>query len=425
MRRINIFIISLILSGLFLSSCGTGSSKKHRLEIAIWGTVKEVEIIKGTIKVFNEKYPDVEVVISHSPQGQGYIDKLLTRAASGSMPDIMFCEVNFVDQFIEKNMLMDVSGMLKKDRELNEKDYFPEIINRFKRGSKLYGLPRDVAPFACIFYNQSLFDAAGVKYPKDGWNMNQFLDTAKKLTKKDKSGMTVQYGFFGWSWQNFVYTFGGKIVDNVRDPKKCLLNQKPAIDGLTFYRDLSHKYKVMPAPNTVEMGYNEMFMTGKIAMYGSGIWDSPTLRDIKKFKWDVVMFPKGPKGTRGFATGGSGYGISSTTKNPELAWELLKFMSGRLSQEKLAETGLAQPALKKIANGKYWARDTKNPPANKGMLNEAVRHIIYNPFLINWSEIEQKIINQRIDLIIRNQLDIKKAMDEITIEMDQELKKRK
>ncbi|MBU1075682.1 MAG: sugar ABC transporter substrate-binding protein [Spirochaetes bacterium] len=397
--------------------------EKNELEIAIWGNIKEVIIIEESIKLFNEKYPDIIVTISHSPQGQGYIDRILTRAASGSMPDIMFCEVNFIDKFIEKDMLMDISGLLAKDRSITEKDYFPQIISRFKKGEKLYGLPRDVAPFACIFYNKNLFDQAGVPYPKDSWSMAQFLETAKKLTKISKSGIVNQYGFYGWAWQNFVYSFGGKIVDNVHEPRKCLLNQANAIKGLEFYRDLIYKYKVMPSPSSVETGYNEMFMTGRIAMYGSGIWDTPVLRDTKDFKWDVAMFPKGPGGRRGFATGGSGYAISKSAKNLEMAYELLKVISGEYGQKKLAEAGLAQPALKKLAYGPLWAGDKVNPPVNKGMLNEAVEYIIFNPFIANWSEVEQKIIYPRIDLIVRNQINTKKAMDEIAKEIDQELQK--
>ncbi len=415
--------VCFIITSLFLlNSCGDVFVPKKRLEIAIWGNIKELKIIEETIKIYNKKYPDVKVTIAHAPQGQGYIDKLLTRAASGSMPDILFCEVNFVDQFIEKNMLLDVSDLIKNDKEIKEDDYFPQIINRFKKGKKLFGLPRDVAPFACIFYNKNLFDQEGLPYPKDNWDMKKFLDTAKKLTKRDGNELATQYGFYGWSWQNFVYCYGGRIVDNVENPKKCILNSKVAIEALTFYRDLIYKYKVMPAPHTLEMGFNEMFMTGKIAMYGSGIWETPVLRDIKSFDWDVVMFPKGPTGKRGYATGGSGYAISSTTKNKELAWELLKMMSGEYSQIKLAQSGLAQPALKKLAYGLYWAKDP-NPPKNKGMLNEAVKYIVFNPFITRWSEIEQKSINQRIDLIIRDQIDIKKALNEIVKEVDVELKK--
>ncbi len=423
----NIFKIGfLFLIAIFiLGSCVLKEKKdKLTLEIAIWGNIKEVQIIKDSIKNFKKEHPDIKVIISHSPQGQGYIDKLLTRAASGSMPDVMFCEVNFVDKFIEKNMLLDISDFLKNDKEISGNDYFPEILNRFKQGEKLFGLPRDVAPFACIYYNKNLFDEAGISYPSDNWDMKKFLSTAKKLTKKDASGRVKQYGFYGWSWQNFVYAFGGRIVDNIQKPKKCILNQKNAINGLRFYKDLIYKHKVMPAPGSQEMGFNEMFMTGKIAMYGSGIWDTPVLRDIKTFKWDVVMFPKGPGGMRGFATGGSGYAISVSAKNPELAYKLLKVVSGEYGQKKLAETGLAQPALKHLAYGPYWEGDKTNPPKNKGMLNKAVQYIIFNPFIANWSEIEQKVINHKIDLVVRDQLEIKKALNDAAKEINQILEKR-
>lgn len=416
-RLISVFLLGFIF---FIQCSKVEKNKAKKLEVAIWGNIKEVEIIKESIAIFNKEHPDVKVIITHAPQGQAYIDRILTRAASDSMPDVMFCEVNFIDKFIEKKMLMDITDLIKADKTISESDYFPEILNRFKQGKKLFGLPRDVAPFACIFYNKNLFDEAGVSYPDDNWNMKKFLNIAKQLTKK-KNNRIIQYGYYGWSWQNFVYAFGGKFVDNIKKPRKCLLKSANAINGLTFYKDLIYKYEVMPSPSSIEMGFNEMFMTGKVAMYGSGIWDTPVLRDIKRFKWDVAMFPKGPSGHRGFATGGSGYAISKTAKDPQLAYKLLKVISGSYGQKKLAEAGLAQPALKKLAYGASWAKD-KNPPANKGMLNDAVQYIVFNPFIPTWSEIEQKVVNPKIDLVIRNQLDVKKAMNDITKEINELLK---
>lgn len=417
-------IIGLLVLLLMVNSCIEKRETDISLEIAIWGNIKEVKIIKESVKLFNKKYPDIYVDITHAPQGNIYIDRILTRAASGSVPDVMFCEVNFIDQFIDKGMLMDISQFLKKDKEISESDYFKKILNRFKRKNRLYGLPRDVAPFACIYYNKNLFNEMGVSYPKDAWNMNQFLEIAQKLTKRDSNGDVVHYGFYGWSWQNFVYAFGGRIVDNVDNPKQCFLYKKNAIDGIKFYHDLIYKYKVMAPPSSIEMGYNEMFMTGKIAMYGSGIWETPVFRDIKNFKWDVVMFPKGPQGKRGFATGGSGYAVSSSTKHPKLAYELLKIIAGEYGQKKLAQSGLAQPALKQLADSSYWSKDKKSLPANKGMLNEAVQYIIFNPYLSNWSEIEQKIINPRIDLVVRDRIEVKEAMNAITKDINNILKKR-
>ncbi len=422
MKRFLFFYFAILI--ISLSSCiiEKPKGKKEKLEIQVWGSYKEVQIIKDSIKKFNDIYPQLKIELSHAPQGEGYVERILTRAVANDLPDIIFCEVNFIDRFIEKNILADLTPYLKKDGDISETDFFPQIINRFKKGKKLYALPRDVAPFACIYYNKSLFDREGIPYPADDWDIYEFLEVAKKLTKG--TGVKKQYGFTTWVWKNFIYAFNGKLVDDIKNPKKCLLGKKQAINGMKFYRDLIYKYKVMPSPESVEMGYNQMFMTGKVAMYGSGIWETPIFREIKKFKWDIVMFPKGPEGNRGFATGGSGYAISATSKNKELAFKFLKLIAGKEGELKLAETGLAQPALKELAYSKFWAGDTSSLPVNKKMLNKAVEYIIFNPMISEWQEIEEKIISPRIDLIVRNQLDVEKGLKEAEKEVNKILEKR-
>ncbi len=47
-------------------------------------------------------------------------------------------------------------------------------------------------------YNQDLFDAAGVEYPKEDWTVDDFLATAKKLTIPGK-----QWGYSGYYGNTF------------------------------------------------------------------------------------------------------------------------------------------------------------------------------------------------------------------------------
>ena len=150
-------------------------------------------------------------------------------------------------------------------------------------------------------------------------------------------------------------------------------------------------------------------MTGKVAMYNSGIWETPMLRTIKDFDWDIVMFPKGPTGIRAFGTGGSGYCILKSTKYPEAAWEVVKALAAKEGQIMLAEKGLAQPANRKIAEGPYWAGSPKKP-LNKDMLNEAVKFAVYSPFHPRWREVEGKYVTIELDYLLLG----KKTAEEFT-----------
>lgn len=427
---------AVMLTGLMLISSFTGCSKKEAIDqsssdqvqirVAFWGAVEEKGIITKTVQDWEAKNPNIDVILQHIPAGS-YTDKVLTEIAGGNPPDIIFSDVDIFVTFFYKDALLDLTPYLKNDKDFHIEDYFPEVVARFTRDGKIFCIPRDTAPFGVIFYNKDIFDKLGIKYPSDNWNVNEFLEIAKKLTldENDKTPYekdfnykkTKRYGFWGWSIHNFIYSYGGKIVDNVENPKKCLMNEQPVIDAMQFFIDLSFKHHVSPMPGVlVNMGMsiNQLFAMEKLAMFQSGIWETPNLlRTVgNRFDWDIVMFPKGPTGKRGMGTGGSGYAIMKATKYPQEAWEVVKCLSGDWGQQMLADSGLAQPANKKIANGPYWVGNA-SPPANKKMLNEAVKYVTYNPFHPKWREVWDRYGYPQIDLILSKRVTVKEGLDSI------------
>ena len=420
-----LFICSLIMinsgcSNKTLSdSSAQGGKSPVEVRVAFWGGPDEVNIVTETINVWQKSHPDIIVRLDHTPY-RGYVDKLLTRIAGRSAPDIICTEVDLFVTFQSKGALLDLTPYLKGDPDFNLKQFYPEIIDRFTVDGKLYAIPRDTAPFACVYYNKRLFDEAGVPYPKDDWNLDDLLDTAKKLTKIDDDERVTQYGFYTWAWQNFVYAFGGSLVDDVKDPSRCTMNSKESMAGLQFYSDLINKYKVHPtsiAMTNLAMGVQGMFMTGRLAMLSSGIWETPGLRKMADLDWDIAMFPKGPTGIRAFGTGGSGYCILKESRNPKAAFEVIKALAGRSGQTMLADTGLAQPAIRDIAQSEHWALDNK-PPKNKTILDDAMKHVIYEPFHPAWREAKELYINPELDLVFSGKRSVEDAVKNFTAKAD-------
>lgn len=407
---------------LFNAGCARGPVKPT-IKIAIWGGTDEIEILTKIVDEWQRAHPDVKAKLEHTPAGQ-YTNKLLIRIAGGTAPDVMFVESNIFVNFWAMDAFMDLRPFIEKDPDFNLDDFFPEMISRFTVDGKLYCIPRDTAPFACVYYNKNLFDEAGIPYPTDDWNWYDMLDKAKALTKRDESGRITQYGFYGWTWFNFVYSNGGSIVDNVKDPKEFVMDRPEAVEGLRFYADLINRHKVSPSPvefGNLGMGATQLFMTQKLAMYQSGFWESTTFKDIKDFEWDVAMFPKGPTGIRRFGTGGSGYCVLKSTKYPELAWDIVKTLSGGQAQIELAELGLTQPAIKSIAMGPHFA-GSPNPPKNKGMLNEAVKYVVFEPFHIKWREINELHLAPQLDLVFNGTGMVEEVMTKVAPEANRLLK---
>ncbi len=422
-----VFILFLSSSILFFTfGCSKktpGGAKPVEVKVAFWGAPEDIDIIKSVVSKWQVNHPGIKVRLEHTPY-PGYLSKILTRIAGGAPPDILCAETNLFVSFFYKDILLDMSPFIQADPDFTLDDFFPEVIDRFSVDEKVYGIPRDTAPFACVYYNKKLFDEAGISYPSDNWDWYEFLDKAQRLTKIE-DGRVIQYGFYGWAWENFVYSNGGGIVDDVKSPKRCFLNTQKTIAGIKFYVDLIHKYKVAPAPldlGNLGLGAQQLFMVKKLAMFSSGIWETPILRRIKDFDWDVAMFPKGPGAVRGFGTGGSAYSILKTTEHPKECWEVIKCLAGREAQVMLAEAGLAQPAIKDIANGEHWAESSKKP-LNKKMLNEAVQYVTYDPFHPRWREIRDLLIGQEFDLVFNGSESVEDAVNKIAPKIDDMLKK--
>ena len=121
------------------------------------------------------------------------------------------------------------------------------------------------------------------------------------------------------------------------------------------------------------------------------------------------MFPKGPKGVRGFGTGGSGYCILKSTGHPKEAYEVIKALTGKDAETLLADTGLAQPAMIAVAKGPNWLGGDL-PPKNRKMLNAAMQYVIYSPFSPAWREAQELYINPELDLLFSGKKTAREAI---------------
>lgn len=415
-------IFVFLLAGCFGKPEDSKTSAPVEIRVAFWGAPEEIGIITDSIKTWQETHPNISVRFEHTPFS-GYASKILTRIAGGAAPDIVATEVNMFVSFASKRVLEDLGPYVSRDAEFSLDDFYPAVVRRFTVGGKLLAIPRDTAPFACVFYNKDLFDKEGVAYPADDWTWEDLLDKAKRLTRTDEMGRVTQYGFYGWAWQNFLYSAGGAMVDNVENPTECRLGTEPSKMGLQFYADLINKHRVMPAPVALAnlgMGIDIMFSSGRLAMFLSGIWETPTLRNYN-FKWDVAIFPTGPTGVRRVGTGGTGYAILKSSRHKQESWEVVKALTGPEGQAELARRGLAQPALREVAESSAFAQNS-DPPANKKMLNRAVEDVVYDPFHPKWREIEAKIISPELELLFNGKETAEEAVEKMVPQVNEFLK---
>jgi ABC-type glycerol-3-phosphate transport system substrate-binding protein len=276
-----------------------------------------------------------------------------------------------------------------------------------------------------MYYNKKAFDEAGIPYPTDDWTTDEFVQMAKKVMKTDATGRVTRWGFMD-DWvmpEAWVYDFGGSYVDDVKHPTRWTFATDPNTEkGVEFRSDLIHKYKVMVPPSSLSamggLGTSDLFENGTAAMFLTGIWKTPFFRQIKNFKWDVVMLPKGPNGQRAFSTGGSGYGILKSSPHKKEAWEFVKYISGEEGAKQLASTGFAQPALMSVAKSPVFVDN--QDPQNKKMLLKAVQYVKYGPMCKNQDEVLHSVIGPELEKVWNGTETVETAMDHLRPRLKQD-----
>jgi ABC-type glycerol-3-phosphate transport system substrate-binding protein len=419
------FIRNLTAMLLFLGLTWMGGCAKKEasnvLRLSSWGDVQENTILEGLLADFKKAHPEINVQLERVPDTQ-YVDKLLTQFAGNVAPDVVFVDNTNLADFYPRSLLEPLNSYIQSDPSVKLADFYSSQVKCFTVKDEIYCIPRDIAPVCLIFYNKNAFDEAGLSYPSDDWNVDDFLKTAQKLTKRDAKGTTTRWGFLddGNLPEAWMYAFGGRFVDDAYNPTKYLLDSPEALRGIQFRGDLINKYKVMPTPASMSqqggVGTGDLFMNGNVAMLLSGTWKIPVFRDsIKAFKWDVAMFPKGTAGQRALVGGGSGYGIISSSKRKKEAWQLVSFLSGPDGQARFAATGLIQPARIAVAQSPAFL-DGKDPQ-NKKLLLKAVDYAVDYPRATNWREVQTSIINPALDKVWIGTDTAEQAVTKLTVEL--------
>jgi multiple sugar transport system substrate-binding protein len=422
------FILALGLALVIAFSSGCKSKGGPvTLRCLGWGDIEEAKVLQQAVDEFRKIHPNVEVRLERAPFGE-YITKILTQFSAGNAPDVMAVNAEQMVTFASRNIFADLKPYADKDTSLKLFDFYPEAIEHYTVNGVLTALPRDIAPVAVIYYNKKKFDEAKLPYPQDSWTEKEFLETAQKLSKKDAKGKITQFGYVeDWvTWDLWVYMHGGSWVDNVLKPTLCTLDSPEAISGVQFRADLIHKYHVMPSPANMTamggLGNSDLFMNGTAAMFFSGIWKTPYFRQIKDFEWDVVEVPLGPNGKRAFPMSAAGYGILKSSKNPELAYELVKYLSGETGQKLMAATGLTQPALKTLAQSPVFLDG--QPPKSKGFLVEAVKDGHFQPCDPNLNE-WKAMVDSAMDRVWNGDETAESALKKVTANINEKFFKKK
>jgi multiple sugar transport system substrate-binding protein len=250
------------------------------------------ELENEKIKRFNAIYPKVKITPDtwqYNPTQVG------AKAAGGQLPTVFKTYATEGKMLVDKGWAADITDLVNNYEFASQLN--PNLLNQFKIGDKVYGIPQD-GYVSGIGINKKLLDAKKVPIPSMDWTWADLLAIAKAVNDPDKgiAGITPMGNTndAGWNFTNFLFTAGGEIQTVADGKVTAAFNSDAGVKALEFYKTLATE-KLIPK-NWATLNWTptmQSFGKGQTAMVIGGV-DGPVDQGINNGSLkpeDVLIYP--------------------------------------------------------------------------------------------------------------------------------------
>lgn len=365
-QRISIGLLLAIVVAVMSTGCANSSdqnkgaqgggagkgNEKITLTMSHFRVTKDAPdvVFRQKIADFKAAHPEVtlkEDAVAHDP----YRQKLTTLGASGDLPDIFMANGSMLIDFVPKGYVGEWGSILDQNADWKN-GFLNGAFDDFVFNNKTYGIPIQVQSVHAIYYNQDLFNKAGItEFPND-WAA--FKDA---ITKLKNSGVTPIASGNKPNWP-----MGSTLFSTLADRVTGTDWFSGLSDGSSKFTDPEFVDALGRVKELVDIGaFNKdinsldpdqglaLFLNKQAAMYISGAWTVAAIsegapEDVKE-NTRLAILPAIGKGEARAVAGGGGwsYAINSKLdgKKRDLAVELIKsFSDAAFSKEVIEVNGL-------------------------------------------------------------------------------------
>ncbi|NLO85092.1 MAG: extracellular solute-binding protein [Clostridiales bacterium] len=329
-------LLSLLLCLMMLASIGFASAEATTtLTVACWDltTTPYYEAIKVG---YEAAHPGVTIEYVDLAS-QDYNIKASTMLAGGDTTDL-FCikELSDLQNWARDGQIINLNDKIAGASYDMSKYAGMDNCYTLIGTEDYYALPFR-ADYWVMFYNKTLFDAAGVALPTNDMTWDSYAELATSMT-----GDGV-YGTHYHTWLSAVANWA--VCDGVNT----------LADG--EYSDLKYFYELYQGLEDAEvcMSYDELkasglhysgaFAQGNIAMVPMGYWYASTMigyinDGTADFEWGITAVPHLDDVAAGSSFGSpTGMAVNAKSENADAAWDFVSWLCGEEGAKIVAATG--------------------------------------------------------------------------------------
>lgn len=347
-----------------------------------------VDVLESLIETFESQHPDVRIEYTTAPFTD-YFTKLQTDFAAGNPPDVF--ELNYENfvTFASRGTLAPLDGQLSGEAGIEEGTFYDAALDAFAFDGTQYGLPITFST-SVLFYNQELFDAAGVEHPTAQWTWDDVMDAAERLNDPASRVWGMYQPVQFWEFYKAAHAAGGglEVGPEVR------IDTPENRDALQY---LVGKIEAGVMPTDAEMSgmaNEDLFANGQLGMLISGIWMFDRFQ-AADFAWDIVVEPGSDRKATHFFS--NAVAIADDAENQDAAWQWVRFLaaSPEVAQARI-ETNWELPALSLENSDVLEPYLEGGAPANREAVFASLQYAVNPPVVESQPEL-QDIVNQELE----------------------------
>ncbi|MDR6550341.1 extracellular solute-binding protein [Paenibacillus qinlingensis] len=275
-------------------------------------------------KKYEAMHPNIDIQMTYAhPKGndanwdtddEKYLKSINTQMLAGKGPDLLVLDELPMAQYVNKNMLVNISDMMNKDSSFHKEDYFNNILDNSKVNGSLFGMPLSFYMFG-LFGDQEAIEKSAVTFDDNSWTWNQFLQAAKVMKTQGGHPYVINYYTGGLLNEMFHESYTTFVDEG---------NKKASFDSEPFV-SLMKQVKQMANENIISQAgsYDTFFSFDNISSINNFIFHRSTYSKTK-----LYSIPKG----EGMKPGGyflprQKVGINAKSQVKNEAWDYMRFLS--------------------------------------------------------------------------------------------------
>ena len=367
------------------SGAAPASGEKQKVTLSMWTHDNlYVQFFTARANEWAANYPQYEFTFDFQQVPEVFTKMLSSLSAGEPVPDLFGLEQGWFGPFM-KDGILDSKFVDLTPFVMAEKDKFVENNwSKFTADGKIFGV--DSSLCACAFYYQSVvLEKIGLSELSKTWE--DFMVVGEKAAEQGIY-LSALDGEGSGIFELLFLQRGGEFFS--KDNSFVLgeeANKKIAIEVLAYLQQGVEKKVFWPATGADFWGAGLMaaHKEGKVmGVPGADWWSDFILKANAKDQsgnWKIELLPKWSGGGHVSSTwGGTGFGITKSSQNAQLAWELLHYayMTKENQIKRYTEIkyfphmieALNDPAVVKVRDafyadqevGQVWAEAAKDMP---------------------------------------------------------------